>query len=373
MSLDSGGFNWDVGQGLALGIADAGRSIGGGLAIGNDRREREKEKQKKEAQEAAALRKLMATTDPDHKDSYTTMGLPELQGAHEAIAVKGFMERQKREQQDQEYQQQQRAAYPKFMAALNPQAPGGVGPDAPLTPGRFLQAAQSSGYDMPPQEMMQLMKEDQGVDWNRVMPREMTTSSGRNLVYGKGGQFQFEPDATPDSLTAIPVLDADGNVIGQRVPTARGGTAPVAAAKTTRPVPDSYDTRLADALKRVELNQSNLALSDAELAKRYPTLKPAAKRTALKAEQAVTVRGVKNLLDSYRQRGYGDEEFWSAEYARHGLTPPRPETGTPAPPRGGGTSAGAGGALVSVTNPQGKRVQIRSDQLEAALAQGYTQ
>ena len=71
----------------------------------------------------------------------------------------------------------------------------------PITPRDFFQSLQSSGYN-PGNETDSLLRsieagnERGGVDWDNVKPREGRTSSGRGYVYGKGGQFQFEPDMT---------------------------------------------------------------------------------------------------------------------------------------------------------------------------------
>ena len=72
----------------------------------------------------------------------------------------------------------------------------------PITPRDFFQSLQSSGYN-PGNETDSLLRSIEagnergtGVDWENVKPREGKTSSGRGYVYGKGGQFQFEPDMT---------------------------------------------------------------------------------------------------------------------------------------------------------------------------------
>lgn len=65
--------------------------LGEGLAIGlqrlNDKKEREKERARAEGKEAATLRKLMSLYDEEGKDKYTTMGLSELRGSAQYLAM----------------------------------------------------------------------------------------------------------------------------------------------------------------------------------------------------------------------------------------------------------------------------------------------
>ena len=82
------GTDYRVGENLAAGIAQFGRNL-----------ERYTERRRSEAQESAALRKLLSIYAPDQKDSFATMGLGDLRGAAQGIAVQQTQQRQQMQQQ----------------------------------------------------------------------------------------------------------------------------------------------------------------------------------------------------------------------------------------------------------------------------------
>lgn len=80
------GINWRVGENLAAGISQLGQNI-----------ERFAERRRTEAQEAAALRKLLSIYDPNAKEAVATMGLGELRGAAQGMAVQRQMAAQEQQ------------------------------------------------------------------------------------------------------------------------------------------------------------------------------------------------------------------------------------------------------------------------------------
>lgn len=80
------GISWRVGENLAAGVAQLGQNI-----------ERYTERRRNEAQEAAALRKLLSIYDPNAKEAVATMGLGELRGAAQGMAVKRQMDAQEQQ------------------------------------------------------------------------------------------------------------------------------------------------------------------------------------------------------------------------------------------------------------------------------------
>lgn len=80
------GINWRVGENLAAGISQLGQNI-----------ERYTERRRNEAQEAAALRKLLSIYDPNSKETVATMGLGELRGAAQGFAAQQQMAAQQRQ------------------------------------------------------------------------------------------------------------------------------------------------------------------------------------------------------------------------------------------------------------------------------------
>lgn len=82
------GIDWRVGENLAAGIAQFGQNI-----------QRYTERRRSEAQESAALRKLLSIYAPEQKDSFATMGLGDLRGAAQGIAVQQAQQRQRTQDQ----------------------------------------------------------------------------------------------------------------------------------------------------------------------------------------------------------------------------------------------------------------------------------
>lgn len=89
-------------------------------------------------------------------------------------------------------------------------------------------AAAQSGYRPDLKGVIDdLMKESTGtgsVDWEMVKPREFTTPSGARGVYGKGGQFQFIPEATGATKAGrVPIGEAPKVEGYDLLPTDQGG------------------------------------------------------------------------------------------------------------------------------------------------------
>lgn len=274
-----------------------------------------REKKRQEGMEATSLRKLMSIYDPEGKDQYTSMGLGELRGSAQAIAVKQHLEQLQREEEA-------RTAERNFYDVLG-NVPGGVGPAAPLTGERMLSAAAQSNYRLPPQVLTQMMKESEGVNWTDVMPRPFEIDGVKGAV-GKSGQFQFLPPQTGDSMQAVPVLDDQGNVLGFRVPNGKGGSAPVPK-NSPKTLPDSYNSRISTLLDDITTKESALAKSDEELAQLYRVKNGAEQRKALANQMTASRKALADHVARFKGQGYADNEFWKAEEERLGLaTPPAP-------------------------------------------------
>ena len=132
------------GSALRQGLTNIGEAIG-----------RAREQRKIEAQKAGTLRKYLSLVDPDNKDTYTTAGLPDLEGAllaHNAQKAKEMEDLQKqammqaaamRQQQLMELQRQEQQTE----AFANQYRQGTAGPLArAMTPDEFLGLAIQNPY-----------------------------------------------------------------------------------------------------------------------------------------------------------------------------------------------------------------------------------
>lgn len=302
--------------------------------------EQKKERAKAEATETQSLRKLMSIYDPENKDQYTSMGLGDLRGSAQAIAIKQHMDELQRKEEERAYSNQQRAAGVRFQQQLAPDhvddAVDPVNPP-PLTPQRIMAAAAETGYQLDPRTIAQFAKEGEGMDWNDVMPRPFQIDGVKGAV-GKSGQFQFLPTQTGDSMQAIPVLDGEGNVLGYRVPTGKGGSAP-APTKQSKTLPDSYNARLNTLMEQIDASESVVNKPDDELKALYKGQDLAKVRAAKTKEVERNRKALRDHVERFRQQGYGDEDFWQGETDRLGLA-------TPAAP------SAAAGNYPKATNPK---------------------
>lgn len=353
MPFDSAAYLGALAQGnraMFAGITSAGNSIATKI-----------EQTQAESKRLKAFRAMAVDglgMDPDEVDQ---MDSDTLQGKLEAVAVKSHVAKAQAEAEDQAYQQMQRQAGAQFqqrLARIPGIDGGGVNPagptvanatPAPLTPEHLMQAASETGYQLPPAMLSQMMRENSQTDWNAVMPHPFEIDGVRGAV-GKSGQFQFLPQTTPDSLQSIPVLDDQGNVLGYRVPTGKGGSAP-APKQTTKTLPDSYNSRLSllqDELKAAETTASK---TDDELKKLKLQPQSYYKTAAKNAAKAIS-----DHVARFQEQGYADDNFWKSEKQRLGL----------------GGSAPAASGRVTVTKG-GKQFTVPASQLDAAKQQGYSE
>lgn len=73
--------------------------------LGGPQMQQALEKQKDDANKATALRRALSIYDSENKDQYTTMGLPDLEGSMQSIALKrALLQQQQQEAQLQDYQ-----------------------------------------------------------------------------------------------------------------------------------------------------------------------------------------------------------------------------------------------------------------------------
>lgn len=283
-------------------------------------------------------------------------------GKVQSLSVKQHMAQMEREQaeeqrrqEDQTDQQLQRTAQAEFQRRLSPMQPFEQGPQQAMTPDRVLGEAAAAGYRLPPQMLQQMMQEQEGVNWQDVMPRPFEIEGVKGAV-GKSGQFQFLPQATPESLQAVPVTDADGNIVGMRVPTGKGGTAPLPASKP-KTLPDSYNTRLNTIMEGLESIQGTISKTDDELKSIYRGQDPAKLRAAKSAELERQKKTLRDHVSRFKEQGYGDEPFWKGEMERLGLS------ASPA-----ATPAAADRITVI---KDGKQFTVPASQLAEAEKQGY--
>lgn len=282
--------------------------------------------------------------DPEQVDQ---MDADTLQGKLEAVAIRSQRERESAALQDQQYQQMQRHAGAQFQAGLNT--------GQPVTPQAMLSAAQQAGYQLPPNVLTQMMRENDAVNWDQIMPHPFEVDGVKGVV-GKSGQFQFLPQTTPESMQAIPVMDTDGNIVGMRVPTGKGGSAPLPK-NNPKTLPDSYNSRLSLLQDELKTAQSTAAKTDDELKK----LKLSGTRDYYQKAAQAALKAIGDHVSRFQEQGYADDKFWAAEKQRLGLSRE-------------GSQGGEGKATGRVTvSKDGKQFTVPAAQLEEARKQGYTE
>jgi hypothetical protein len=278
------------------------------------RTEREADRLRSEATQTKALRTYMAEVDPQNKDRFTSMGLGELEGTAKGFVVKQHMDELAREQRLADE------------LALQISVPGGVGPAAPLTPERALQAYSRSRAPVPPQVISRMIQDNEGVDWQNVMPRPFEMDGVKGAV-GRSGQFQFLPQATPDSLTAVPVMDDQGNMLGMRVPTGKGGTAALPQPKGRKELPPTFFEKLADPEGLAAEMQRDLLRSQYSDEQVPATILDKNRyRKDAKAKHEAAKAELGNLFDAMEAEGAGKPETWEKLRKQYGLAAPAQAT-----------------------------------------------
>lgn len=330
-ALRAGGINH-----LAGGISAAGHSIVQAI-----------EKSQAESKRLKAFRAMAVDGLGMNPDEVDAMDADTLQGKLEAVAIRSQRQREQAQLEDQEYEQMQRTAGADFQARLNT--------GQPLTPQALMAAAQESGFQLPPQVLNQMMREGDATNWDEIMPRPFEIDGVRGAV-GKSGQFQFLP-TTPDSLPTIPVLDPDGNVLGYRVATGKGGTAAMPKS-TPAKLPDSYNSRLSLLQDELKAATATAGKTDAELKQ----LKLSGTRDFYQKAAAAARQAIGDHVARFQEQGYADENFWTAEKQRLGLGESRKSKGE-----------GQAGGRVTVADKDGNQFTVPAAQLEAAKKQGYTE
>lgn len=148
-------------------------------------------------------------------------------------------------------------------------------------------------------------------------------------------------------MQAIPVLDEEGNVLGFRVPTAKGGTAPISK-PSVKTLPEAYNSRLNLLQEQIDTAERTLGLSDAELKKLYQTPDPAKLRAAKQADLAKTRQALADHVARFKAQGYGDADFWKGEEQRLNRT-------------GAASAASAPGNYPKARNPRTGETLIYKD------------
>lgn len=178
-----------------------------------------------------------------------------------------------------------------------------------LSAQRLIGAAAKAGV-LTPELVQRFMQNDGSVRWDQLKPREFTTSSGLRGVYGKGGQFQFDPGQfMEDGMQTVPVLDAEGNKVGERIRTGPSSTAAMPKAKEPKALPEAFFKRYHDLQDELGLQQSMLGKSDEELKQRGAADPKAKREQANKAAQQAQ-RQLQEHLKMYESQGYATPDFW---------------------------------------------------------------
>lgn len=330
---------------LFQGISNAGQSIGNGIAGLADRMQEQKDEDKRRARLFKSLSETADALGIVPKDKSITMDLDTLQGVVQGHMIKQGMadadqQRQLRAAQMQDYQAQaaQRQqgvvdaqTLQQFAGALGTQMAPNLGPlngqpddagdvDVP-TPGLPLAQAFPRALAQHPgavnsREFDNLVKSLQlmqgaGPDWEGVKPHEMTTSNGRRVVYGKSGQFQFEPQdfAGEGGVAQVPVLDEAGQPTGEfMIPNGRGGITRMPKAPAPR-VPAEFNKAFNEIAANIAQYQGSL---------QDPKLAPEKKQRytrALEIEQGLG----RELVDRYHSQRALDDTQRAAHYQSLGI------------------------------------------------------
>ena len=218
-------------------------------------------------------------------------------------------------------------------AKLNPRTQSAI--MAKLIPG-MMGGEGSTAYQFDPSKVVDLTS--RGLPGKFFVP----TSKG-------GGQVLNSNDINSlmgQTITASTIVDADGKVIGQGLPTKSGGITPVKN-QQTRPLPETYSARAATLADNLDTAQQRLDNFTADPEGKTKTIngpsgttKPADLLKKYQADVENNKTKLKNWMDSHKDQGFGDQTFWDSEYKRYGF--------------GGNTSAVAGKGAPVASNGTGK-------------------
>lgn len=321
-ALRAGGINH-----LAGGISSAGNSIVAAI-----------ERSQAESKRLKAFRAMAVDglgMDPDEVDQ---LDIGTLQGKLEAVAVRSQHNRAEMEVENQLYNEMQRRAAGDFQKQLT--QGGGA-----ITPERIAQAAAASGYQLPPTTLTQLMRESDSVNWNDVKPHEGTTESGLRFLYGKGGQFQFDPRQFMENTPEI-----------EGYTTVPGKTGPRFIREVqSKTLPTDYNTRLSLLQDELKAATTNAGKTDEELKK----LKMSGTREFYQKAVTGARQAIADHVARFQEQGYADNAFWTSEKQRLGLGESRKSK----------VQAGR----VTVQDKDGNQFTVPAAQLEEANRQGYTE
>jgi hypothetical protein len=279
------GNNW-----MGQGIMSAGNSISAAI-----------EQHKAESKRLKAFRAMAVDglgMDPEEVDR---LDADTLQGKLQSVAVKSAISQQQREQEDQQYQQTQRAAGQQFQQRL---APVEIGPNQPITPERILGAASESGLALDPRIIAQFAEQN-GPD---ETPQGWTSPTGNpfvkyhnTLLPDRGG---MDASAPPQTRT----LD-NGT---EQVWNGRAWTN-LPAERNPRPVPDAYTTTLEKILESINSDEANIPRAEK---KEKGLGTPEFYRNRI----ATNKKSLTNHVNRYKSL-YPNENFWPEEESRLGLKP----------------------------------------------------
>lgn len=209
---------------------------------------------------------------------------------------------------------------PAFDMTASPQTKAIMG-EQRLRPEDFMRSAARAGV-LDPAMVAKWMQEGETTNWQDLQPREFITSTGLRGVYGKGGQFQFDPSQFfQDGLQRIPVKDESGEVTGYRIRTGPTSTAAEPKVKEAAPrmLPDSFFNRYEQIRQEVSAAEATAAKTDEEL-KAAGFKNPAERKASAAKRVEEGKRQLESHLKLYRSQGYGPPEFWDEIYQGNGLT-----------------------------------------------------
>lgn len=193
--------------------------------------------------------------------------------------------------------------------------------------------------NLAPRLLPQMLQDEAGVNWADIRPREGATDSGLKYLYGKSGQFQFDPSQfmggtdTEGNMRAEPVLGPDGEVLSWRMRTGKpGGSVAVGKPKEPREVSATFWEKLADSQAlpaQIRRAREAAQWPDARIAALRGVKDPAAFRKGKLAEVEALKAELANLFDSMEDENVGQPETWEKQRKLYGL-----------PARGSATASG---------------------------------
>lgn len=253
-----------------------------------------------------------------------------LQGKLQAVAVQSEMEKLQREQEDQAFQEAQRAAGQRFQQQLAPLAPGMSGPEQPLTPQRMMAAAADSGYQLDPRVFAQFAKEgDESANGFKFDPSQIVDLEQFGLpgqVYTPtskgGGQIRTRFDAGNGGIEEV--ADEEGNVFKFMTNPKTGARTILSRPKAAPTLPTGAQNALTEGLTALQNDLQQLSQSDSQIQALFPGLTPAKVRATTESRLKSKRAEMKAVIDLQHKLGSVNNELRDSLYADYGITASKP-------------------------------------------------